>query len=240
MWGIEARGVTKTYGDGQAAVMALRGVDLQVAKGRFLAIMGPSGSGKSSLLYILGGMEQPTSGQVLVEGEDLAAMDDKRRTLMRRQRLGFIFQAFNLLPALTAEENVRVPLQLGGLSTRGAAERAAEALELVGIGHRRRHLPSSLSGGEQQRVAIARALAARPAVLLADEPTGNLDSANSRQVTDILRRLVDQQQQTLVMVTHDAEVAGYADQIIRFRDGQVESDGIAGCSRGDMVQEGRQ
>lgn len=120
MWGIEARGVTKTYGDGQAAVMALRGVDLQVAKGRFLAIMGPSGSGKSSLLYILGGMEQPTSGQVLVEGEDLAAMDDKRRTLMRRQRLGFIFQAFNLLPAATAEENVRVPLQLGGLSTRGA------------------------------------------------------------------------------------------------------------------------
>jgi putative ABC transport system ATP-binding protein len=225
MYVLETRGLRKNYGaEGEVCVHALRGVDLQVRKGELLAIMGPSGSGKSTLLHILGGVETPSGGQVLLEGVDLATMNDDQRTIIRRQRMGFIFQSFNLLPAFTAEENVALPLELGGTSSAEARRRAADTLKLVGMSHRRDHVPSTMSGGEQQRVAIARALVMRPALLLADEPTGNLDSANGRQVTALLRRLATQQQQTIVMVTHDANVAAQADRLVRLRDGLEETD----------------
>ena len=225
MYVLETRSLKKSYGtDGEVRVHALRGVDLQVRKGELLAIMGPSGSGKSTMLHILGGVETPTSGQVLLEGVDLATLTDDQRTIVRRERMGFIFQSFNLLPAFTAEENVALPLELGGLKPSEARQRAADALHLVGMSHRRDHIPSTMSGGEQQRVAIARALVIRPALLLADEPTGNLDSANGRQVTALLRRLATQDDQTIVMVTHDANVAAQADRLVRLRDGLEETD----------------
>jgi len=206
----------RSYGEGEAEVQALRGIDLQVSQAQFMAIMGPSGSGKSTLLHILGGVEVPSSGQVLLEGTDLGQLDDDRRTLLRRQRMGFIFQSFNLLPAFTAEENVALPLELAGMSVAEARRRAVAALELVEVAHRRTHIPSTMSGGEQQRVAIARA---------ADEPTGNLDSAHGQQVVQLLRRLVDERRQTIVMVTHDEEVAAYADRVVHLRDGLIEREG---------------
>lgn len=225
MYVLETRSLRKNYGaEGAVCVHALRGIDLQVRKGELLAIMGPSGSGKSTLLHILGGVETPSSGQVLLEGVDLATLNDDQRTIMRRERMGFIFQSFNLLPAFTAEENVALPLELGGMSSSEARRRAAHSLDLVRMSHRRNHVPSTMSGGEQQRVAIARALVMQPALLLADEPTGNLDSANGRQVTALLRRLATQQEQTIVMVTHDASVAAQADRLVRLRDGLEETD----------------
>jgi putative ABC transport system ATP-binding protein len=224
MYLLETRDLKKTYGGGETCVAALRGIDLKVEPGEFLAIMGPSGSGKSTLLHMLGGVDRTTSGQVLLEGADLTLMSDDQRTILRRQRIGFIFQSFNLLPTLSAEENVALPLELGGTPTSTSQARAAIVLERVGMLRRRRHLPSMLSGGEQQRVAIARALAIEPALLLADEPTGNLDTANGRQVTTLLRQLVDEQRQTIVMVTHDLNVAKHADRLICLRDGLVESD----------------
>jgi putative ABC transport system ATP-binding protein len=228
MYVLETRSLKKNYGaEGEVCVHALRGVDLQVRKGELLAIMGPSGSGKSTLLHILGGVETPSTGQVLLEGVDLATLNDDQRTIIRRERMGFIFQSFNLLPAFTAEENVALPLELGGMASSEARRRAADSLKLVAMSHRRDHVPSTMSGGEQQRVAIARALVMRPALLLADEPTGNLDSANGRQVTALLRRLATQEDQTIVMVTHDANVAAQADRLVRLRDGLVESDGEA-------------
>ena len=225
MYVLETRGLRKNYGgEGEVCVHALRGIDLQVRKGELLAIMGPSGSGKSTLLHILGGVEKPSTGQVLLEGVDLATLTDDQRTIIRRERMGFIFQSFNLLPAFTAEENVALPLELGGVSSSEARRRAAHALDMVRMSHRRDHVPATMSGGEQQRVAIARALVMQPALLLADEPTGNLDSANGRQVTALLRRLATQEEQTIVMVTHDANVAAQADRLVRLRDGLEESD----------------
>ena len=221
---LEMRLLRKTYGSGELCVEALRGIDLKVEQGEFLAIMGPSGSGKSTLLYMLGGVDRATSGQVLLQGTDLTVLSDDQRTILRRQRIGFIFQSFNLLPALNAEENVSLPLELNGTPTRKAQVRADAALEMVGMLRRRTHLPSMLSGGEQQRVAIARALVIEPALLLADEPTGNLDTTNGRQVTTLLRQLVNQQQQTIVMVTHDPGIAAHADRLICLRDGLIASD----------------
>ncbi len=222
MYVLETRQVRKVFGEGEAAVEALRGVDLGVPPGEMLAIMGRSGSGKSTLLTLLGGVDVPSSGQVLLEDKDLAKMTDDQRTLIRRQRIGFIFQAFNLLPILTAEENVALPLELDGMSSAEARQRAVETLEMVGMAGRRKHIPGKLSGGEQQRVAIARALAIRPAILLADEPTGNLDSANSKRVMAMLRDLVDQHNQTIVLVTHDPAVAEQANRVIYLADGLIE------------------
>ncbi len=222
---LETREVTKSYGSGDAQVAALRGVSTRIEAGEFVAIMGPSGSGKSTLLTILGGVESPTTGQVLLEGVDLASLSDDNLTKLRRRRLGFIFQSFNLLPNLSAEENVALPLQLDGMKSAEAFNRASEALDLVEMLPRKTHLPSALSGGEQQRVAVARALAIRPALLLADEPTGNLDSRQSKRISSLLERLVRERGQTIVMVTHDPAVARVAQRIIAIRDGEIEQDG---------------
>lgn len=224
---IETRKLTKVYGSGETRVEALRGVDLAIELGEMVAIMGPSGSGKSTLMCLLGAVDTPTSGQVLLEDLDLSTMTDEERTIIRRRRLGFIFQSFNLLPMMTALENVALPLELDGVPSRDAMQRALEALELVEIAHRKGHLPGMMSGGEQQRVAIARALAIRPAMLLADEPTGNLDSANSQHVIELLRQLVEEQQQTVVLVTHDPAVAEAADRVIRLRDGMIDRTPVA-------------
>ncbi len=221
---IQIKQVTKSFGTGEVQVDVLRGIDLQIRSGEFVAIMGPSGSGKSTLLSILGGIEPPSSGQVLLEGTDLATLSDDDRTRMRRRRIGFIFQAFNLISTLTAVENVCLPLELDGVSKTVATKRAMESLELVEMGKRATHIPSKLSGGEQQRVAIARALAIKPAIILADEPTGNLDSRQGARVTQLLRDIVKSYQQTIVMVTHDANVAKSASRLVLLRDGEIESD----------------
>ena len=218
---VQACGVTKSYGSGEARVDAVKGVDLQVRKGEFLAIMGRSGSGKSTLLSILGGIESPTSGTIILDGADLATLGDDERTLIRRRRIGFVFQLFNLVPILTAVENVSLPLELDGVPAGEAKRRAVEMLDQVGMSARREHVPGTLSGGEQQRVAVARALVIQPAIVLADEPTGNLDSATGERLMTLFRRLVDEDQQTLIMVTHDAAVAEYADRVVHLHDGLV-------------------
>jgi putative ABC transport system ATP-binding protein len=218
---VEVRGLTKVFGAALARVEALRGIDLDVSCGEFVAVMGPSGSGKSTLLHLVGGLDTPTGGTVRVGGETLSTLDDDRLTLLRRRRIGFIFQAFNLLDVLTAEENVALPLVIDGVAEGEAQQRAAAALERVDLGGRRGHLPGQMSGGEQQRVAIARALVMEPLLLLADEPTGNLDSATSDQVMKLLRGLVDERGQTILMVTHNARHAALADRLFRLRDGRV-------------------
>jgi putative ABC transport system ATP-binding protein len=218
---VEVSGLTKVFGAGDTRVEALRGIDLRIGPGEFVAVMGPSGSGKSTLLHLMAGLDTPTSGNVRLGGEILDQSDDDRLTLLRRQRVGFIFQAFNLLDVLSAQENVALPLLIDGVAEAEAMRRAGLALELVGVAGRSRHLPGQLSGGEQQRVAIARALVTGPLLLLADEPTGNLDSANGDQVMSLLRHLADEQQQTIFMVTHDPRHAALADRLIRLRDGRV-------------------
>jgi putative ABC transport system ATP-binding protein len=221
---LEAVGVTKSFADGEVSVQAVRGIDMQVKQGELLGIVGPSGSGKSTLLNLLGAIETPTTGKILLEGTDMATMNDTQRTLLRRRRIGFIFQAFNLIPTLTALENVALPLELDGISESEARRRATERLELVGLGQRMGHLPSMMSGGEQQRVAVARALAIEPALVLADEPTGNLDSVSSAQVMRLLRELVSGGGQTVVLVTHDKDVAAQADRVVHVRDGRIETE----------------
>jgi putative ABC transport system ATP-binding protein len=211
--------VTKVFGAGEARVQSLSGINLDVARGEFVAIMGPSGSGKSTLLHLIGALDVPTSGTIRVGADDLSALDDDCLTLLRRRRIGFVFQAFNLLDVLTALENVALPLELDGQAD--AVERANDALAHVGLGARRSHLPGQLSGGEQQRVAIARALVINPLLLLADEPTGNLDSTSGDQVMSLLRTLADERRQTIVIVTHDAGHAALSDRLVRLRDGQI-------------------
>jgi putative ABC transport system ATP-binding protein len=220
----ETRQVKKSFASGEAAVQAVRGVTVAIHPGELTAIVGPSGCGKSSLLSMLGAIDTPTSGQVLIGGIDVATLSDYERTLLRRRQIGFVFQAFNLMPTLSALENAALPLELDGVSQREAHERARAGLEQVGLGKRVDHLPSMLSGGEQQRVAVARALVTNPTILLADEPTGNLDTAGGEQVMKLLRELVGAHGQTVVMVTHDSEIAAAADRVLRMRDGLIASD----------------
>lgn len=214
-----------TYRVGKVDVNALRGVDLSVAPGEFVAIMGPSGCGKSTLLHILGGLLKPTSGRVIVDGEDLAAMSDAARTDMRRRKIGFVFQRFNLFPTLTAEGNLKLAERIhsGGGNGRGVVDdnTRREILRLLRLENKMRHKPLELSGGEQQRVAIARAIINRPAIILADEPTGNLDTENSTIVLDMLQKLNHEFKQTIVMITHNPEAAAMASRIVEMRDGMI-------------------
>ncbi len=219
---VSARDVTRRYGEGDAAVDALRGVTLDILPGQFAAVMGPSGSGKSTLMHILAGLDKPTHGVVEIAGTDITNLSDSRLTLLRRHQVGFIFQFFNLLPMLTAEENILLPLRLAGESIDRTW--ADEIIDQVGLSDRRKHRPSELSGGQQQRVAIARALASRPAVLFADEPTGNLDSTTSGEILNLLRTMVTTHGQTMVMVTHDANAAAMADRVLFLADGQIVRD----------------
>ncbi|HEU0019993.1 MAG TPA: ABC transporter ATP-binding protein [Thermoleophilaceae bacterium] len=223
---VTATDLRRRYGEGEAAVDALAGVSTQFDRGRFAAIMGPSGSGKSTLMHILAGLDAPTSGSVRLDGIELADLDDGKLTQLRRDKLGFVFQFFNLLPVLTAEENIRLPLTIAG--RKPDPEWLEQLVEIVGLGDRRTHRPAELSGGQQQRVAVARALVSKPAVVFADEPTGNLDSKASEEVLGLLRRAVDEFGQTVIMVTHEAHAAAYADRLVVLRDGQVAHDGPAG------------
>ncbi|RRR65986.1 MAG: ABC transporter ATP-binding protein [Candidatus Viridilinea halotolerans] len=219
---IRATNLARRYQMGKSVVDALRGVDLQVAAGEFVALVGPSGSGKSTLLHLIGGLVRPTGGQVWVNGLELGASSDQQLVVYRRDTLGFVFQSFNLLPIKVAWENVAVPLMLAGMPTAQRKTRALEMLAQLGLGQRGDHRPSELSGGEQQRVAIARALANRPRLLLADEPTGNLDSRTGNEIMTLLQRLVREEGLTLLLVTHDMGVARYADRIVHLRDGTIE------------------
>jgi putative ABC transport system ATP-binding protein len=219
---VVARGVTRVYGEGPTAVHALRGVDLDVAGGRLTAVMGPSGSGKSTLMHILAGLDKPTDGEVLIADTSIGTLDDNDLTRLRREHIGFVFQFFNLLPMLTAEENIRLPLTLAGEKADPAFFR--ELIDKVGLEKRLDHRPAELSGGEQQRVAIARALLSRPTVVFADEPTGNLDSKTGGEILELLRTTVEDYGQTLVMVTHDAVAASNADRILFLADGRIVRD----------------
>jgi len=221
---LKAESLTKHYDLGEHIVNALVGVDFEVKKGDFVALMGPSGSGKSTLLHLLGGLDRPSGGDVTVAGLQLAALSDKKATLARRHNVGFVFQFFNLLPTLTARENVSLPLIIDGKNMRKNRDQIDAKLELVGLTDRANHKPDQLSGGEQQRVAIARALVTEPAIVLADEPTGNLDSKTGKAIMDLLRRSCDELGQTIVVVTHDARAAAYADRIVFLRDGKVVHD----------------
>ncbi len=235
---IETRQLIKKFGSGETEVEVLKGIDLQIQAGEFVAIMGPSGSGKSTLLTILGGIEIPSSGNVLLEGVDLAKLSDNERTLIRRRRIGFIFQAFNLMPTLSAIENVALPLELDGVSHAVAREKAGKTLEQMELGNRCNHLPSKMSGGEQQRVAIARALVTSPAILLADEPTGNLDSRQGQRISALLHSLVHDHGNTIVMVTHDSHVAKAATRLLEFRDGRIERDTANQAAPGETIATG--
>jgi len=216
---VSATKVTRRYGRHDSAVDALAGVSIDVPVGQFTAVMGPSGSGKSTLMHILAGLDQPTEGSVSIGGREITGLNDKQLTLLRRSEIGFVFQLFNLLPMLTAEENVVLPLSIAGVKRDRAW--VEELLETVGIADRRTHRPSELSGGQQQRVSIARALVPRPTVVFADEPTGNLDSSTSRDVLELLRNSVDGLGQTIVMVTHDPQAAAQADRILFLADGLI-------------------
>jgi putative ABC transport system ATP-binding protein len=220
---IETQNLRKLFDSGSLSVEALAGVDLVVEPGEFLAIMGPSGSGKSTLLSILGCLERPSEGSYRLAGEEVAGFDERKAARVRRERIGFVFQAFNLLPRSTALQNVELPLIYGGIGRRERHARAIDALAAVGLDDRGNHLPSQLSGGQQQRVAVARAIVTRPDVLLADEPTGNLDSKSEAEVLDILKR-VHAQGATIVMVTHAREVAGQGTRIVHMLDGVIEFD----------------
>jgi putative ABC transport system ATP-binding protein len=214
-----AMAATKTYGSGPSAVHALDGVDVAFARGRFTAIMGPSGSGKSTLMHTLAGLDTLTSGRVLIGGTDLGTLKEKELTRLRRDRVGFVFQAFNLVPTLTARENITLPGDLAGRATDAAW--LDEVVDVVGLGDRLSHRPSELSGGQQQRVAVARALASRPEIVFADEPTGNLDSRAGAEILAFLRRAVREYGQTIVMVTHDPVAAAHADRVVFLADGRI-------------------
>ncbi len=214
--------LTRRYEMGDTLVDALRGVNLSIARAEFVALVGPSGSGKSTVLNLIGGLDRPTSGQVWIDGVELSASDERTLTQHRRRHVGFVFQTFNLLPRLTAEENVALPLMFSGVSEPERRERARALLERVSLGARLTHRPTQLSSGEQQRVAIARALVGQPSLVLADEPTGNLDTVTGAEIMTLLKELNQERGLTVLVVTHDPEVAGFADRIVKLRDGQVE------------------
>jgi putative ABC transport system ATP-binding protein len=230
---VQARDLTRRYGEGATAVEALRGVSLTVGRADLVAVMGPSGSGKSTLMHALAGLDKPTSGTVTIAGTEITKLDDAKLTLLRREHIGFVFQFFNLLPMLSAEENVLLPLSIAGEKV----DRAwlDELLDRTGLSQRRSHRPAELSGGEQQRVAITRALVTRPTILFADEPTGNLDSKTSGEILDLLRGSVDAYQQTVVMVTHDPRAASIADRILFIADGLIVNE-LSGASAGDVLE----
>jgi putative ABC transport system ATP-binding protein len=235
---VRTESLTKTYGDSGQPVHALQGVNLAVDEGEFLAVMGPSGSGKSTLLYLIGGLERPSSGRVLLRDQDLDTLNDDALSRLRRTQLGFVFQFYNLIPVLTARENVAMPLILDGVPRAEALKRAGEALERVGIADRSTHRPAELSGGEQQRVALARALVNNPALILGDEPTGNLDSHAGDEVVQLLRRATDEWGRTVILVTHDPRIAANADRIIFLRDGQVVDESkLKGQGNADQIRE---
>lgn len=215
--------VWKTYGTGETAVDALRGLSLEIRKGEMVAVMGPSGCGKTTFLNCFSGLDSVTKGQVLIDGEDIQAMSDTQRSEYRAKRMGFVFQSYNLLPVLDAVENVELPLLIAGVRAKEARQRATDMLSLLGLADRATHRPSELSGGQQQRVSLARALIAGPAIVWADEPTGNLDEEGSQQVTTLLRQLNRDQGQTMVVVTHDPDVAGKCDRTLNMRDGRFVS-----------------
>ena len=229
---VQATGITRVYGEGDTAVHALNGCSLTVDRGQLTAVMGPSGSGKSTMMHILAGLDRPTEGDVLIEGSDITKLNDNELTKLRREHIGFIFQFFNLLPMLTAEENIRLPLELaGGKIDEGWLD---EVIKRTGLDDRRKHRPSELSGGQQQRVAIARALSSRPTVIFADEPTGNLDSATSGEILDLLREMVADFDQTIVMVTHDARAAAIANRILFLADGCIVKE-LRGANQHEIV-----
>jgi len=219
---VSARGLERIYGEGEASVQALDGVDVDFDHGLFTSIMGPSGSGKSTLMHILAGLDRPTAGTVQIDGVEITDLDDADLTQLRRDKLGFVFQFFNLLPVLTAEENVVLPLTIA--RRKPDQEWVDQLMETVGLADRKTHRPAELSGGQQQRVAIARALVTRPSVLFADEPTGNLDSESSHQVLQLLRSAVDEFGQTVIMVTHEPDAAAHGDRLIALRDGRLVHD----------------
>jgi putative ABC transport system ATP-binding protein len=220
-------GLEKHFHMGSTTVLALDGVDIEISRNSFTVVMGPSGSGKTTLLYLVGGLDRPTGGQIAVDGQRLDEMDENKLALFRRQTVGFIFQSFNLIASMTAEDNVGFPMQFAGIAPRQRARHSKELLEQVGLGDRRQHHPDELSGGQQQRVAIARALVNNPELILADEPTGNLDTHSSLEIMDLLANL-NKQGRTIVMVTHDPDIAHYTKRIIHIRDGKIESDRMNG------------
>jgi putative ABC transport system ATP-binding protein len=225
---VKASDVCRRFGEGAAAVDALDGVTVEFERGRFSAIMGPSGSGKSTLMHILAGLDRPTSGSVVLDGTELGSLDDADLTRLRRDKLGFVFQFFNLLPVLTAEENITLPLSIAG--EKPDQQWLRQLVRTIDLENRLTHRPSELSGGQQQRVAVARALVSRPAVVFADEPTGNLDTKSGEEVLALLRQAVDEFGQTVVMVTHDPEAASYADRLVVLRDGRLVHDAAAGTA----------
>jgi len=229
---VEARQLTRRYGEGSTAVEALRGVDIDVRSGELVAVMGPSGSGKSTLMHILAGLDKPTSGTVMIAGNEITKLDDARLTQLRRDHIGFVFQFFNLLPMLNAEENVVLPLSIAGQKPDKAW--LDELLEKMGLDKRRDHRPAELSGGQQQRVAIARSLVTRPTILFADEPTGNLDSKTGGEILELVRHSTDSYGQTTVMVTHEARAASIADRILFLEDGRIVKE-LRGASQADVL-----
>ena len=222
---LEVQNLCKTYGKGEAEVRALDHVSFSVGKGEFIAIVGESGSGKSTLLNVVGALDNPTSGRVLIDGKDIFSMPEKKLTVFRRQNIGFIFQSFNLIPELNVEQNITFPLLLD--YQKPDQKYVEELLEILGLKERRKHLPSQLSGGQQQRVAIGRALAARPAIIMADEPTGNLDSRNSQEVITLLKSMSAKYRQTILMITHNENHADATDRVLRMTDGRLKDLGVA-------------
>ena len=230
---VSAHDVARRYGEGDTCVHALRGVSVEIAEGRLTAVMGPSGSGKSTLMHILAGLDKPTSGSVTLDGTEITDLDDRALTKLRRDKLGFVFQFFNLIPVLSAEENLVLPLSIAG--RKPDQQWLEQLIRTVGLEDRRTHRPSELSGGQQQRVSVARALVSKPAVVFADEPTGNLDSKASEDVLRLLRQAVDEFGQTVIMVTHDPSAAAHADRLITLRDGRIVHDGAPG-SADDVIE----